>query len=130
MIILGMTTQFKPQANHTWSFGDKSKPSDMYVIRFCFIEAYFLKRNGGAFARYVHRFINDDFGFHPLVRRAAKKAQSSARAYERQRTKREIENLKKMNDEHIQKRFEAEAALTESEKTIYGLKLAIRELQK
>lgn len=129
MIILGMTTQFKPEAKHTWSFGDKSKPSDMYVIRFCFIEMYFA-RKGGAINKYFKRFINDDFDFHPLVRRAAKKARSSARACERRRTEREIEYLKTMNDEHIQKRVDAENALTESEKVIYGLKLALKELQK
>lgn len=130
MIILGMTTQFKPQANRTWSFGDKSKPSDMYVIRFCFIEAYFLKKNGGAFSRYIHRFIDDDFSFHPLVRREARRARSVARAEERRLKEREINRLNDIiRDCEIKKRQDR-IALGEAQDVIKGLKLALVELKK
>ena len=130
MIILGMTTQFKPQANRTWSFGDKGKPSDMYVIRFCFVEAYFLKKNGGAFARYIHRFINDDFSFHPLVRREAKRARSVARAEQQKLKEGEINRLKDIIRDCEIKQRQDRVALGEAQDVIKGLKLALRELKK
>ena len=130
MIILGMTTQFKPQANRTWSFGDRSKPRDMYVIRFCFIEAYFLKKNGGAFSRYIHRFINDDFSFHPLVRREVRRARSVARAEQQKLKEREINRLKDIIRDCEIKQRQDRIALGEAQDVVKGLKLALRELQK
>lgn len=129
MIILGMTTQFKPQANKAWSFGDRSKPSDMFVIRFCFIEAYFVKKHNGAFARYITRFINDDLSFHPVVRREARRARSVARAEERSRTEWQINRLNETIKDCEKKNRQDRIALGEAQDVIKGLKIALRELQ-
>ena len=129
MIIIKMNSDFRLECKHAWTFGDKAYPSDMFVIRLLVIDFYFTK-SSGSFTRYLNRFINNDFSFHRLVRLEAKKAVSKARASEKKYSATNIKRLQMQIDDHRNKRQAIEAELRVAERTIEGLKLALRVVQK
>lgn len=109
MLLIDLDSSLKLEVRKAWSFGDKSHPSDMTVYQVGFIKVYSTnKASNGRFHKYIRRFINEDFEFHPLLRREAKKYRSKLRADHKRWNGEEIESLHKQIRELQNEKYEVE----------------------
>lgn len=122
MIVVKFTPHFKPFIGKVWSFGDRNKEPDLFVIRGFFIGIY-RPISESDFSRVTKAYMCKDFDYVRSVRIARKKEISKARAYYERMTSKDIEMYKSMWESELKSNRKLKRDNEELTNTIRWIKL-------